>query len=92
MKYIKFVLFRIRFIFQEDLMGPNILLKKIKRIPSITKAAGNLPVLLSYDFSSKFWSIKILWTLNIKNVKLHKSWNWYFELKMEALHILKINK
>lgn len=29
MNYIKLVLFQIRFIFQEDIMGPNILLKKI---------------------------------------------------------------
>lgn len=59
MNYIKLVLFQI-YISRGHNGTKYFAEKKFKRIPIITKAAGNLPVLLSYDFSSKFWSIKIL--------------------------------
>lgn len=60
MKHTKFVSFQIRFRFQEDIMGPNVLLPKIKRMSSITKIAGNFRIILSCVFPVKFWSMKIL--------------------------------
>lgn len=57
MNCIKFVLFQIRFLVQEDIMKPNILQEK-KKIPIIIKTAGNLCILLRYDFFSKFCQLK----------------------------------